>query len=96
MSQRVAPNLVNDNPAAPEQPMARGTQPSPNAGLESSPKPIALKKPADENREFNLVVYGIEESASGTPRSERMSSDFESVTSALKSLNNTGNKKSVY
>ena len=76
MSQRVAPSTINDNPAAPEQP--RGTQPSPNAGLESSPKPIALTKPADENRKFNLVVYGIEESASGTPGSKRMSSDFES------------------
>jgi len=48
----------------------------------TQPEPSHNKVPdhAQEDRKFNVVVYGIKECDKGTPRHERLKHDVENVT----------------
>ena len=60
------PDPGKENCKTPKQP--KGTQPLPIVSSESSPKIVTSSNVDNESdKKFNLVVYGIKESANGTP-----------------------------
>ena len=59
----------------------------------TKPEPKAKDDPSD--RKFNVVVHGISEWQKGTPRSVRMSKDFESVVSVLFSVDSNVQSHSI-
>ena len=62
-----------------------------------APIPTAVSSPeiADPDKKFGLVIYGISESPSGTPKSQRISADFEAVAGALNPLSNDFTEHSI-
>ena len=62
-----------------------------------APSPTAVPSPdtADPDKKFGVVIYGISESPNGTPKSQRISADFEAVAGALNPLSNDLTEQSI-
>ena len=90
-------------PSASEQRVLDATQPaspSPSStnGMptnESLPKPVINASNRLNDKRFNLVVYGINESQKGTPRHKRLQSDLERVVSVMSGLVSSINSDSI-
>ena len=73
------------------QPTAKGTQmstvtPQSPSAMSNQPAPVS-KSPVSNNftdRKFNVVVYGIQENPTGTPRHDRTKTDMNSCVNILK------------
>ena len=90
-------------PSASEQRVLDATQPaspSPSStnGMptnKSLPKPVINASNRLNDKRFNLVVYGINESQKGTPRHKRLQSDLERVVSVMSGLVSSINSASI-
>lgn len=64
----------------------------PNGKNQSEP---VRSDPQSSDRKFNLVIYGINESPSGTKRSDRVKHDVDSSVTILAKINNSINPTSI-
>ena len=62
---------------------------------QSSPVLRQNTKNSDNDRKFNIILFGVSESPPGTPRFRRTESDFKEVFSVLSNLENNSDRKSL-
>ena len=88
--------VVNQEPPT-QQPFRTTTRQPLSSPDVSNSEPATTGKETNEtvDKKYNLVLYGIAESPNGTPKSERVSSDFNTVVTALKPLNDSLSDQSI-
>ena len=66
-----------------------------NATINQLPINKSVKSDNSTDRKFNVVIYGIKENPSGTPRSARTKSDIDSCVHILKQANDDITEQSI-